>query len=162
MILTAKHINRGRFFLVVLLAVVLTSCNQNKISDLEDAIQIPADLTVEKLMENTEEYQLLGRRGKMVFPDRTAEVEYVDEHTLHWKTTDKNNVVLQGTENIDYVQISEHQFFVNWIENTGFTVSQIIDTKTGEVRAFWSFNDAKSQSGGRSSTFVQGTFEFGQ
>lgn len=155
--------SRGwRFFLLVLIGAVTTSCNQKKMTDLEDAIQIPADLTVEKLMENTEEYQLLGRRGKIVFPDRTAEVEYVDEHTMHWKITDKNNAVLQGTERISYVQISEHQFFVNWIENSGFTVSQVIDTKTGEVRAFRSFNDAKSHSGGRSSTFVKGIFEFGQ
>lgn len=147
---------------VFLTAAMLSSCNEKKVKELESSIAMPSDLTVEKFMENTDEYPLLGRRGKIVFPDRTAEVEYLDETHMHWKIKDDKNQTVEGDEKINYAQISEHQYFVSWIEETGFTVSQIIDTKTGEVKAFWSFADVKNGRGGRSSMFVTGKFEFGE
>ncbi len=148
-------------FMGLVVATLLASCNQKKVAEIEKSIALPSDLTVAKLMENTEEYQLLGRKGKIIFPDRVAEVEYVDETQMHWKTTNDENEVIEGDEKINYVQISEQEFFVNWIEDTGFTVSQIINTKTGDVKAFWSFEDTKNGRGGRSSKFVDGKFEFG-
>jgi hypothetical protein len=45
-------------------------------------------------------------------------------------------------------------------EKDGWTVSQIIDTKNGTVKAFWSFNDDKSTRGKRSSMFVDARFEY--
>jgi len=49
---------------------------------------------------------------------------------------------------------------LNWIEKTGFTVSQVIDTAQGTVQAFWSFADPASEGGHRSSMFVEGRFRF--
>lgn len=160
--MTTAKIYKLQLLIAIALLTLSVSCDRKKVQELENSIEIPSDLTVEKLMENTEEYQLLGRKGKIIFPDRTAEVEYIDETRMHWKTTNDKNEIIQGDEKINYVQISEQEYFVNWIEDTGFTVSQIINTKTGDVKAFWSFADTKSGRGGRSSLFVDGKFEFGE
>lgn len=103
---------------------------------------------------------LIGSNGKITFPEMSAEVKYVNESTLHWKTTDSKGVVLEGDEKMDYQKLTDNLHFLNWIEKDGWTVSQIIDTKKGTVKAFWSFADEKSLRGKRTSMFVDGKFEF--
>jgi hypothetical protein len=65
-----------------------------------------------------------------------------------------------GCERLSYLQVSDSLHFLNWIEKTGFTVSQVIDTAQGTVQAFWSFADPDSEGGHRSSMFVEGRFRF--
>jgi len=79
---------------------------------------------------------------------------------LHWKFTDNKGAVTEGDEKIDYKRLTDNLHFLNWIEKDGWTVSQIIDTKEGSVKAFWSFTDENSKRGKRSSMFVDGKFEF--
>jgi hypothetical protein len=106
------------------------------------------------------EQLLIGKSGKITFPEMTAEVKYVNDSTLHWKTIDNKGRVAEGDEKMDYQKLTDHLHFLNWIEKDGWTVSQIIDTKKGTVKAYWSFADEKSTHGKRSSMFVDGKFEF--
>ncbi|PXY42446.1 hypothetical protein DMB65_03350 [Flavobacterium cheongpyeongense] len=109
----------------------------------------------------TELQQLLvGKKGKITFPEMIAEVNYLNDSTLHWKTTSKEGIVVEGYEKMYYKKLTDNLHFLNWIEKDGWTVSQIIDTKAGTVKAFWSFADEKSQRGKRTSMFVDGKFEF--
>ncbi|MDH1766665.1 hypothetical protein N5D37_13685 [Comamonas aquatica] len=103
---------------------------------------------------------LLGREAVIQFPESTAQVRYSVRGDLHWCVTDKNGNVTQGNERLSYLQLSDTLHFLNWIEKTGFTVSQVIDTENGTVKAFWSYADEFSERGHRASMFVDGTFHF--
>ena len=103
---------------------------------------------------------LLGRKAIIHFPESTAEVRYSVRGDLQWHVTDKNGNVTEGTERLSYLQLSDTLHFLNWIEKSGFTVSQIIDTENGTVKAFWSYADALCERGHRASMFVDGTFRF--
>ena len=132
-------------------AIALISCNNSK---QETKIQ---GQNSDKVIETE---QLIGNSGKITFPEMTAEVKYVNDSTLHWKTTDSKGIVAEGDEKMDYEKLTDNLHFLNWIEKDGWTVSQIIDTKKGTVKAYWSFADEKSIRGKRTSMFVDGKFEF--
>ncbi|ODS77747.1 MAG: hypothetical protein BGO42_02195 [Flavobacterium sp. 40-81] len=108
----------------------------------------------------TADYTLIGHKGKITFPEMTAEVYYENDSILHWKTTDTAGKTAEGDEKMHYQKLTDNLHFLNWIEKDGFTVSQLIDTQNGTVKAFWSFHDPKSDKAGRSSLFVDGKFEF--
>ena len=103
---------------------------------------------------------LLGREAVIDFPESTAEVRYTVRGDLHWRVRDKNGNITQGHERLSYLQLSDTLHFLNWIEKTGFTVSQVIDTENGTVKAFWSYADDQSERGHRASMFVDGNFRF--
>jgi hypothetical protein len=108
----------------------------------------------------TNEFDLIGKNGIIHFPGIKAEITYTSEKILHWKTTDDAGVVASAEEAIDYRQLTDNLHFLNWVEKDGWTVSQIIDTQAGTVKAFWSFNDDTSERGKRTSKFVEGKFEY--
>jgi hypothetical protein len=126
----------------------------------------PQPKTIQKLKNMTEnktttnEFDLIGKNGIIHFPGIKAEITYTSEKILHWKTTDDAGVVASAEEAIDYRQLTDNLHFLNWIEKDGWTVSQIIDTQAGTVKAFWSFNDDTSERGKRTSKFVEGKFEY--
>lgn len=103
---------------------------------------------------------LLGREAVIEFPESTAMVRYSVRGDLHWQVTDKHGNVTQGHERLSYLQLSETLHFLNWTEKTGFTVSQVIDTEHGVVKAFWSYADSQLERGHRASMFVDGKFHF--
>lgn len=103
---------------------------------------------------------LLGRSGVIEFPKSTAEVLYSMQGDMTWRVTEKETgKVTQGKERLSYLKLSDTLHFLNWIEKTGFTVSQVIDTEKGTVKAFWSYTDS-DVSRHRASMFVDGTFKF--
>ncbi|MBV8248162.1 MAG: hypothetical protein JO200_06885 [Comamonas sp.] len=101
---------------------------------------------------------LLGREAVIEFPDSRAEVRYTVKGQMRWRVVDSQGHVAEGCEQLSYLQLSDHLHFLNWIEKTGFTVSQVIDTAKGTVQAFWSYADAQCETGHRSSMFVEGRF----
>jgi hypothetical protein len=107
-----------------------------------------------------EKHALIGQRGQIEFPEAVATVDYISEKSLKWRTVDKNGTISEAIETIDYERVAPHLHFLNWIEKDGWTVSQIIDTKSGTVKAYWSFDDNKSERGNRSAIFVSGSFAF--
>lgn len=106
------------------------------------------------------DFSLVGKKGILTFSGMTAYVTYSSDTTLHWKTVNAQGVTNEGDEKVSYKRLTDHLHFLNWIEKDGFTVSQVIDTQNGTVKGFWSYNDAKSERGGRSSMFVDGKFVF--
>jgi hypothetical protein len=143
-----KYLKLGT--LVCLCSLFLLSCDNNQ----QDKNRASESAT--KQMD----YALIGKKGIITFPEMKAEVNYTSDTTLHWKTTDQKGEVLEGDEAISYKKLTDHLHFLNWIEKDGWTVSQIINTKDGEVKAYWSFKDEKSARGKRSSQFVDATFGY--
>lgn len=136
--------------LIIISGLFFTSCN-NQNSDKNSTTEIK---------ESKLDFVLIGKKGIITFPEMKAEVIYISDSTLHWKTTDNKGVVAEGNENISYEKLTDNIYFLNWIEKDGWTVSQIINTKDGKVKAYWSFNDEKNLRGKRSSMFVDAKFEF--
>ncbi len=134
---------------ICVLAVAFSSCTESN----QTEQQVVNEL-------QTESYDLIGKKAVLTYPELTAEVNYIDENTLHWSQLNEKGERLEGTEKISYKKLNDHQFFLNWIEEDGFTVSQVIDLKVNKVTAYLSYGDEKSNRGGRTSDFTEGTFEF--
>jgi biopolymer transport protein ExbD len=137
--------------IMVLTGLFFTACNDQPKNE---------QSKMEQEKTNATDYSLIGKKGIITFPEMKGEVNYLSDTILHWKTTDNKGVILEADEKISYQKLTENIHFLNWIEKDGWTVSQIIDTKNGTVKAFWSFNDDKSDRGKRSSMFVDAKFEF--
>ncbi|WP_419211625.1 MoaF-related domain-containing protein [Maribacter sp. X9] len=106
------------------------------------------------------DYSLIGKKGILTFPKAKAYVSYPSENRLEWRTIDNNGNETSGSEVLFYKRLNDHIHFLNFIEIDGFTVSQIINTKDKTVKSFWSYHDEESDRGKRSSSFVDGKFEF--
>ena len=90
------------------------------------------------------------------YPGLTANVKYLNDSTIYWKTTDEKDGVAERTNRMVVKKIDDTKFFVSWIEKDGTTVSQIIDLEKKTVEAFLTFDDAK---GKRIAQMLEGTYE---
>ena len=101
-------------------------------------------------------YELIGQRVQMRYEGgMKAEVQYLNDTTLHRKTTvngsvaeEQNTMVQRGIDN--------SRFFVNWIENDGTTASQVLDFKEKTVTVFLTFT---GPDGKRHSQLLTGRLE---
>lgn len=107
---------------------------------------------------NTQDYEitLIGHMATLSYPGLTANVKYLNDSTIYWKTTDEKDCVAEGTNRMVMKKIDGTKFFVSWIEKDGTTVSQVIDLEKKTVEAFLTFDDAK---GKRIAQTLEGTFE---
>ncbi|MCI9844716.1 MoaF-related domain-containing protein [Flavobacterium pectinovorum] len=136
--------------LLAFITISTVSCNQK--SDKAEVTESVKDINIETA-------SLTGKKAKLIYPEFEAEVYYTSEKSLHWKTRDESGKTAEGDENVSYKKIGESQFFLNWIEKDGVTVSQVIDTKKGTVSVFLSYNDDKSSRGKRSADFIEGKWQ---
>ncbi len=116
--------------------------------------------TTPTVQSTSGDYTLIGKKGLLVYPDFKAEVSYLSDSTLHWKTTTPEGLVNEGDETVFLKKLNDHQYFLNWIEQDGLSISQVIDLKAKTVTAFGTFADEKSSRGKRSGMNMEGTFEF--
>ncbi|WP_430406758.1 MoaF-related domain-containing protein [Fluviicola sp.] len=136
--------------LIILSGMFFTSCCCNdKQQDKKSTNEIA----------NTKEFALIGKKGKITFPEMKVETTYLSDSTLHWKTTNNKGVINEGDESVSYEQLTGNLHFLNWVEKNGYVISLVINTKEGKVKAFWSYHD-ESARGKRSSAFTDGKFEF--
>lgn len=107
---------------------------------------------------NTQDHEitLIGHKALLSYPGLTANVKYLNDSTIYWKTTDKKDSVAEGTNRMVMKKIDGAKFFVNWIEKDGTTVSQVIDVEKKTVEAFLTSDDTK---GKRIAQMLEGTYE---
>ncbi|WP_304337182.1 hypothetical protein [Capnocytophaga leadbetteri] len=98
---------------------------------------------------------IIGKRAMLKYPALTAEVSYLSENEIYWKTTDDKGQVAEQTNALTLKSINATQYFLSWVENDGTTVSQVIDTEKGTVSAFLTYEEG----GKRVSQLLEGTFE---
>lgn len=103
---------------------------------------------------------LVGRKVTIEYPEMKADITYLNDSTLHWSTIGENGELAEGVERMNYKNLGDNRFFINWIEQDGITVSQVVDVNKGEVTAFMSFDDETSSTGRRSATFMVGKLTF--
>ncbi|WP_052496285.1 MoaF-related domain-containing protein [Pedobacter lusitanus] len=104
-------------------------------------------------------HELIGETGKITYEKFQAEVRYLNDSTIHWKTVDAKGVVAEESEHVALEKLNDHLYFLNWMEASGLTVSQIINTKDMEVTAYLSYKDTTAPSG-RKTEFLHGKFEY--
>ena len=107
---------------------------------------------------NTQDHDitLIGHKATLSYPGLTANVKYLNDSTIYWKTTDEKDSVAEGTNRMVMKKIDGTKFFVNWIEKDGTTESLVIDVEKKTVEAFLTFDDAK---GKRIAQILEGTYE---
>ena len=101
-------------------------------------------------------YELIGQRVQLLYEGgMKAEVQYLNDTTLHWKTI-VNDSVAQEQNSMVQRRIDNSRFFVNWIENDGTTASQVLDFKEKTVTVFLTFT---GPDGTRHSQLLSGRLE---
>ncbi len=125
--------------------LALSSCNDH-----------PKDTTMNEITSNN---NLVGKKLKITYPDFTAEVNYLSDTALHWKTISNNGEISEGDEEIVMKRLRDDLYFVNWIEQDGLTISQVVDLEEKKVEVFCSFHNDNSPRGKRSSSTFVGSLE---
>ena len=80
--------------------------------------------------------------------------DYKGATEVQWEALSGPAKGKKGTETIQSVEIGPDIFFINWLEESGITVSQVLDFTKSTVTAFITFNSGA----GRQSTLEKGTF----
>lgn len=88
------------------------------------------------------------------------EMRYLDEGTLHWRALAETvgDAAGEGTEGFAYYEIAPGIYNLNWVEEAGVVISQIVDFPSGKVYAFMTWPDEEGR-GGRGSLMHKGTLE---
>ena len=124
-------------------------CEDNK--QCEANTQIP---TTEAVATPTP-VNIIGKQALLKYPALTAQVTYLSDKEIHWKTTDDKGQVAEQTNALTLKSINPTQYFLSWVEDDGTTISQVIDTEKGTVTAFLTYEEG----GKRVSQLLEGTFQ---
>ena len=95
--------------------------------------------------------------GKKLFLDYESGLQVIGDYTrpaeVWWEAITGPAKGSRGTESVNAAEIAPGIFFVNWVEKSGTTVSQVLDLNKFLVIAFVTFDTPQ----GRQSMFDRGT-----
>ena len=120
----------------------------------------PSETSGEQVAPQSTIYSIIGKHVRIEYPEMKAEITYSSDSTLHWKTINQQNVVAEGDEKMSIKQVGDSLFFINWIEQDGETVSQVVDLKKQIVTVFLSYHDPNSDRGQRTGIPFEGKLTF--
>jgi phenolic acid decarboxylase len=73
---------------------------------------------------------------------------------VNWEALSGPAKGMKGTEKIQAVEVAPNIYFINWLESSGTSVSQILDFNNSTMVAFTTYDSDK----GRQKTLGKGTF----
>lgn len=114
------------------------------------------ELLTEKVVisQSPNQKTLIGKSYRIIFEDGYVfNVTYIDESHLHWEGIEGPSKGLAGDEKMTYRQLAPGLFFVNWLEESGVSVSQILDLNKMIVHSFTTYE----KNGKRQELFRSGT-----
>lgn len=118
-------------------------------------------MTTNILAEDSKNYDIFEKNAVISFPWYKTQVQYTKSNTLQWTFIGEDGSVKSWVEDLSYKALAKDMHFLNWIEETGFTVSQTINTTTGKVDEFISWSGTgKTARGERESNFIEWQFLF--
>jgi len=101
---------------------------------------------------------LIGRRLRFHYDSGLEVVGYYSTPTeVFWEALTGPAKGSKGTESVNMAEVAPNVFFVNWVEKSGTTVSQVLDLDKLVVTAFVTFDTPQ----GRQSMFDKGTLTEG-
>ena len=80
--------------------------------------------------------------------------DYKSLTEVSWEALSGPAKGMKGTEKIQALEVSSDIFFINWLESSGTSVSQILDFNNSTMVAFSTYDSDK----GRQQTLGKGTF----
>jgi len=80
--------------------------------------------------------------------------DYKSPNEISWEALSGPAKGMKGNENIQALEVASDIFFINWLEESGTTVSQILDFNNSTMVAFTTYDSDK----GRQQTLGKGTF----
>ena len=131
----------------ILLTLFLSSCTRNE--SVQNQVN---DSTVEN-------FSLVGHTIMATYPEMKAEITYLSDSVLHWKTITDDQVA-EADEKMYTKQVDNNLFFINWVEADGTRVSQVVDFTNHKISVFMTLlNDSKIGRDFQTSMLFEGTFE---
>lgn len=100
---------------------------------------------------------LVGKRLYLEFASNSSVVEYLSPRYLFWSSQDSVHGYKEGEDNYHAVRIGTHVFFVNWVEDDGTTVSQVLDLKERTCQAFLTSHLYSDKESDRGTITLKGT-----
>lgn len=84
-------------------------------------------------------------------------MEYIKEGKLKWTSVGEveDGGPSEEVESYQVKEIGDEEYFVNWVEEGGLTVSQVLNLKEGKVTAFLTWSDDSAR-GGRGTLLQSG------
>lgn len=144
---------RRLMFLAVAAAFIGCNCPNNK--NCNQSCPANKATSTTEVIPAKEPVVLIGKKALLTYPSLKAEVQYLSDNQLHWKTTDPQGQVAEQTNALTLKAINPTQYFLSWVEDDGTTVSQVIDIEKGTVTAYLTYEDK----GKRVSELLEGSFE---
>ncbi|WP_081417521.1 MoaF-related domain-containing protein [Paenibacillus sp. Soil522] len=106
------------------------------------------------ISQSSNQKTFIGKSYRIIFEDGYVfNATYIDESHLHWEEIEGPFKGLAGDEKMTYRQLAPGLFFVNWLEETGVSVSQVLDLNKMIVHAFMTYE----KNGKRQELFHSGT-----
>jgi phenolic acid decarboxylase len=79
---------------------------------------------------------------------------YTSPSEVNWEALSGPAKGMKGTERIQAVEVASDIYFINWLESSGTSVSQILDFNNSTMVAYTTYDSDK----GRQQTLGKGTF----
>jgi hypothetical protein len=97
-----------------------------------------------------------GKRVRITYPSGLeVEAEYVSPEKVRWKAVAGPPAGTTGENAMHSAEVAPGVFFLNWIEDNGLAVSQVLELSASTIMTFVTFDTPD----GRSSSFQQGTVQ---
>ena len=144
-----------RRLMLLAVAAALIGCNCPNNKNCNQSCPVNTTTPTTEVASVKEPVVLIGKKALLTYPSLKAEVQYLSDNQLHWKTTDSQGQVAEQTNALTLKAINPTQYFLSWVENDGTTVSQVIDTEKGTVTTCLTYEDK----GKRLSELLEGSFE---
>lgn len=109
--------------------------------------------------DNNKDISLTGKKATLTYPGMVANVKYLNDSTIHWKSIDENDSIDEQTKAMKMKKIDNGKFFISWIGDYGVTYSQVVDLNK---KTFIEFYTSADILGNRVGQMIEGKYELGK
>lgn len=106
--------------------------------------------------DNNKDISLTGKKATLTYPGMVANVKYLNDSTIHWKSIDENDSIDEQTKAMKMKKIDNGKFFISWIGDYGVTSSQVVDLNK---KTFIEFYTSADILGNRVGQMIEGKYE---
>ena len=106
--------------------------------------------------DNNKDISLTGKKATLTYPGMVANVKYLNDSTIHWKSIDENDSIDEQTKAMKMKKIDNGKFFISWIGDYGVTYSQVVDLNK---KTFIEFYTSEDILGNRVGQMIEGKYE---
>ena len=106
--------------------------------------------------DNNKDISLTGKKATLTYPGMVANVKYINDSTIYWKSIDENDSIDEQTKAMKMRKIGNGKFFISWIGDYDVTSSQVVDLNK---KTFIEFYTSADILGNRVGQMIEGKYE---